>query len=89
MQLHIEAVHEPQRLELIFAQFTGKATFDLAAELLDALSYELVIEFIVSIHSSYSLSTSWSVRTDGPNARIASRTSAGRRSPFSTTTSIG
>jgi hypothetical protein len=55
MQLHVETVHQPQRLELILSELAGHATFYLAAELLDALGDQLFIEFVVTIHRGYSL----------------------------------
>ena len=50
VELQVEAVLEPQGPELVFRELAAEPTRDLAAKLRDALRYELVIEFIVSIH---------------------------------------
>ncbi len=50
MQLEIDAVHQAERLELVFRDLAGKPPRDLSAELSDALVHELLIEFVVTIH---------------------------------------
>ncbi|MNL81334.1 hypothetical protein D3C87_2084190 [compost metagenome] len=50
MQLQVDAVHQPQRFERVFGQFTAQAAFDLIAELVDTRGNEGMIEFIVTVH---------------------------------------
>jgi hypothetical protein len=51
VQLQIEAVHQTQRPELVFAQLAGKAATNLVAILRDTLVNEAVIEIVVAVHS--------------------------------------
>ena len=50
VQLQIDAVHEPQRLELFFRQFTGQAATHLVAELAHALGDQSAVEVVVDVH---------------------------------------
>ena len=50
MQLQVEAVLQPQRLELLLGQLAGEPPRDLAAELRGALGDEGVIEIVVAVH---------------------------------------
>ena len=50
VQLQIEAVHQPQRLELVFGQLARKAALHLIAELRHAFFHELGVELVISIH---------------------------------------
>ena len=50
VQLQIDAVHQPQRLELVLGQLARQAAADLVAELRHALAHELRIEFVVAVH---------------------------------------
>ena len=50
VQLQIDAVHEPQRLELVLGQLARQAPADLVAELRHALAHELRIELVVAVH---------------------------------------
>src|SRR5579862_6946704 len=50
MELQIEPVHQPKRLELVLGQLARKPARNLAAELLDALGDEPRVEFVISIH---------------------------------------
>ncbi|MNR19539.1 hypothetical protein D3C85_1363360 [compost metagenome] len=50
VQLQIDAVHQPQRFELVLAQFAAAAAVDLIAEFRDALADQGGVEFVVTIH---------------------------------------
>ena len=50
MALHIQAVHQPQRAEFIFAQFAGQVAAGLVAELGDPLIDQAKVNFVVTIH---------------------------------------
>jgi hypothetical protein len=52
VQLQIEAVHQPQRLEFVLGQLAADAAPDLVAELRHALAHELRVEFVVAVHES-------------------------------------
>ena len=53
MQLQVEAVLQPQRLELLLGEIAGEASRHLAAELGGASGDEGVIEFVVAVHYSF------------------------------------
>ena len=55
MQLQVDAVHQPQRLELVLGQLARQAALHLVAELRHALAHELRIEFVVAVHGSRGL----------------------------------
>ena len=50
MQLEIQAVHQPQRPELVFGELAREAALHLAAKLRRALRDELLVELVVSVH---------------------------------------
>ena len=50
MQLQIEPVHQPQRPELVFAQFARQAARNLVGKLRGATGYESRVKFVISIH---------------------------------------
>ena len=50
VELQIDAVHQPQRLELVLGELAGQAAADLVAEFRDALVDEGPIEIVVEIH---------------------------------------
>lgn len=50
MQLQIDAVLQPQDLELVLGELAGEAALHLVAEFRDALVDERAVDFIVSIH---------------------------------------
>ena len=52
VQLQIDAVHQPQRLEFVLGQFAGQAAANLIAEFSDALIDERLVEIVVEIHGS-------------------------------------
>lgn len=49
--LHVQAVLQPQRTELVLAQFAGQAAADLVAVLRDALVDDRLIVLVVLVHS--------------------------------------
>jgi hypothetical protein len=49
MKLQVQTIHQPQRLELVLAQFPGKATGDLIAELLNTLGQKGAVNFVIGI----------------------------------------
>ncbi len=51
VKLEIEAVHQAERLELLFVQRARKAALDLTAELGDPFADELMIERVIMIHA--------------------------------------
>ena len=87
VKLHVEAVHQPKRLELVLGEFAGHAAFDLPAKLPDPLRHQLVIEFVVPVHGQ-SPPPPRPASTDGPNARMRSLTSTGRGRPLPVCTSM-
>ncbi len=46
MQLQIDAVLQPERLELVLGQLAGQAAVDLVAELGDAVGHEILVELV-------------------------------------------
>ena len=52
VELQIDAVHQPQRLELVLGQLAGQPPRHLVAELGDALGDQRAVEFVVEIHRS-------------------------------------
>ncbi len=51
VQLQIDAVHQPQRLELILVELAGEPARDLTAELSDALRQQGPVEVVVEVHA--------------------------------------
>ena len=88
VQLKVQPVHQPQRLELVFGQLAFEAAAGLVAEFLDAgIDHRLVI-LIVFVHQITQLPISGSAglrvrsgRTVGPRARTRSLMCAGRGLP--------
>jgi len=86
MQLQIDAVHEPQRLEFLFRQFARDAPRHLAAKLGYPLGHQGAIELVVDVHAynpavtgSPALAGSTMV---GPASLMRSRRLPGRAPPF-------
>ena len=52
MELEIESVHQPQRLELVLGELARQPARHLAAELFGALVHQPGVEFVVAIHQS-------------------------------------
>ena len=50
VQLQIEAVHQPQRLELVFGQFAGDAALHLIAEFLNPRVDHLLVILVILVH---------------------------------------
>ena len=50
MELKVEAVHQPQGLELVLADLAGDAPGDLLAELIHALGDQAAIVIVIGIH---------------------------------------
>ena len=50
VELEIDAVHQPERLELVLGQFAGNAPLDLIAELRHPLGHKLLVELVVAVH---------------------------------------
>lgn len=48
--LHIQAVHQAQRQEFGFSEFSVEASLDLSAKLRDALVHHLLIDLVVNVH---------------------------------------
>jgi hypothetical protein len=59
MELQVEAVHEPERLELILGHVAGQPARHLAVELRDALANQGLVEFVVAIHHSAPSAPRW------------------------------
>ena len=82
MQLQIEAVHQPQRLELVLGDFIAQAAADLVLELGDAGVDDRLVILVVTVHQMASrsrgrLGRAKSGRTLGPTARTRSRVVVG------------
>jgi hypothetical protein len=50
VQLHVQAVLQPQQLELVLGDFTGEAALHLAFELARAFFDDLLVVGVVLIH---------------------------------------
>src|SRR6185437_3774299 len=50
VELQIEAVHQPERPELILVDLAAHAPHDLVTKLRRSLLYERGVEFVISIH---------------------------------------
>ena len=50
MQLQIDAVHQPQRLEFLFAQLAAETTLHLVAEVAHALGDKGPVEVVEEVH---------------------------------------
>lgn len=73
VQLQIDAVHQPQRLELVLGQFAAAAAVDLIAELRDALADQGGVKLVIAIHQAISFRAKarlWP--TLGPTERMRS-----------------
>ena len=92
VELEVEPVHEPERLELVLGELAVETAPDLAAELLNPLVDQRLVELIVAVHQAALRAVFWGVRgsaisaasagTVGPLARMRSRWETGAsRSP--------
>ena len=85
MQLEIDAIHQPQRLEFFFRQLAGQAACDLIAEFRDTLGDQRPVECIVDVHAGLAVRAQMPNVTGrsivGPPSRIASRKLPGNSSP--------
>ncbi|MNN60168.1 hypothetical protein D3C81_1753360 [compost metagenome] len=73
VQLQIDAVHQPQRLELVLGQRAAAAAVDLIAELRNALADQGGVELVIAIHQAVSFRAKarlWP--TLGPSERMPS-----------------
>ena len=86
VQLQIEAVHEPQRPELVLGELAREPPLHLAAKLRGALGDELCVEFIVSIHRL--LPILWCSGARGWHPRIVGRPRARCRAIGVASTSV-
>ena len=50
VELQVDAVHQPQRLELVLGELAREPAPDLVAKLGDALAHELGVELVVAVH---------------------------------------
>jgi hypothetical protein len=50
VKLQVQAVHQAQRLELVFGQLAFQAAFDLGLELGGALGDETGVELVIAVH---------------------------------------
>ena len=50
VELQVDAVHQPQRLELVLGELARQPAADLVAELGHALAHELGVELVVAVH---------------------------------------
>ena len=71
VQLQINAVHEPQRLEFVFGQFAGEAARDLIAEFADTLVHKRAVEVVVN--------DTCSILSAGPEMRRSGRCNGSTR----------
>ena len=51
VQLQIDAIHQPQRLEFFLGQFAGQAARDLIAKFRDALGDQRAVECVIDVHA--------------------------------------
>ena len=85
VQLQIDAVHQPQRLEFVLGQFAGQPARDLAAEFVNPFRQQSPVEFVVVIHATLHIPKVIGRSMVGPRMRIISRRLPGeccRRSSF-------
>ena len=77
VQLQIDPVHQPERLELVLGKLARKPPRHLAAELRRALRDESAVEFVINIHSVLQMARGdakpppaparrWAMRRSGP-----------------------
>ena len=50
VQLKIDAIHQPQRLELVLCQFAGQAARDLVAKFRNPFGDQRPVEIVVDVH---------------------------------------
>ena len=80
MQLQIDAVLQPQHLELVLGQFTGQAPLHLIAKLGDAFVDQRAVDFVISVHDK--MPYTWTGRPMvTPERRICSRRLPGSTLP--------
>jgi hypothetical protein len=51
VQLQIEAVHQPDRLELVLGDLAGQPALNLLAELRGAVGHEFLVDRVVPVHA--------------------------------------
>ncbi len=91
VQLQIQAIHQPQRLEGVLGDFIVQAACDLIAKFGDAGVDDGLVIVVVAIHqmaSTERLPRARSARTEGPEARTRSRVVLGVQSPGCPSASI-
>ena len=71
VQLQIDAVLQPQHLELVLGEFAGEAALHLIAEFGDALVDQGAVDFIIGIHGRTVLKAC-SRKSDGDALRAGS-----------------
>ena len=90
VELQIDAIHQPQRLELVLGQLARQAARDLVAKIRDALGDERAVEIVIEIHARpvSSFAQPWSLRSSatgswivGPLRRMLSRRFPGSTPP--------
>ena len=88
MELEIEPVHQPQRLELVLGQVAFEPAPRLVAEFGDAGVDHRLVVMVIAVHQITQFQaagsaglTARSARTVGPSARMRSLICAGRTPP--------
>ncbi len=85
VELEVDAVHQPQRLELVFGQFAGKAARHLVTEFRDPFGDQCAVQFVVEIHGRPRPQPVAGSSMVGPAERIDSRRLPGCTVPFAAT----
>ena len=80
VQLQVDAVHQPQGLELVLGQTPAQPAFDLIGELGDPLADQGRVELVIAVHQ---LTASRLWPTVGPPARMVSRSRSRPAAPAS------
>ena len=81
VQLQIDAVHQPQRLEFFLGQFAGKPARHLIAEFRDALGDQGAVEGVIAVHARPT-SAAPVRRAKAPEARWSGRRGGSIRVSF-------
>ena len=89
VQLHVEAVLQAQRLELVLGDLAGQAAGDLAAELVGAVGDDAAVVVVVLVHGDHLWGSGRRSAMVGPVARMRSRAVSGMIVPVSPWTAIG
>ena len=85
VELEIDAVHQPQRLEFIFGQLAGKPARDLIAEFPDPFGDQRPVQLVVEIHGRPCPQPVAGSSMVGPPERIDSRRLPGCTRPSAAT----